>query len=102
MNIEISYGNIDDFVFDCDFGYGYPPLKLLNENKGNISFIEENLINEGENEKLLFIVCYGVVIKMFEIILKNHNANIVEIGHYINDNPIYVIGFIFKSFIVNK
>ena len=99
MNIEIPYGNIGDFAFDCDFGYGYPPLKLLNENKGNISFIEENLINEGENEKLLFISCYGVVIKMFEIIFKNHNANIVEIGHYINDNPIYVIGFISKSFI---
>ena len=36
---------------------------------------------------------------MFEIIFKNHNANIVEIGHYINDNPIYAIGFISKSFI---
>ena len=99
MNIEIPYGNIGDFVFDCDFGIGFPPLKILDENKENISFIEENLIGDGESEKLLFIACFGVVIKMFEIIFKNHTASVVEIGHYINDSPIYVIGFISKSFI---
>jgi len=99
MNIEVPYGNIGDFVFDCDFGYGFPPLKIFNENQEKISFIEENLIKEGESEKLLFVSCFGVVIKMFEIIFKNHQASVVELGHYINDNPIYVIGFVSKSFI---
>ena len=97
--IEIPYGNLGDFIFDCDFGYGFPPLQILNEKKDKISFIEENLINEGDKEKLIFIVCFGIVIKMFQIVIKNNQANAVEIGHYINDNPIYAIGFVSKSFI---
>ena len=60
--IEIPYGNLGDFIFDCDFGYGFPPLQILNEKKDKISFIEENLINEGDKEKLIFIVCFGIVI----------------------------------------
>ena len=41
--MEIPYCNVGDFVFDCDFGYGFPPipeLNFLNENekkKKNIS-----------------------------------------------------------------
>ena len=99
MNIEIPYGNLGDFVFDCDFGYGYTPLSILNEKKRNISFIEEKMINEGDKERLMFIFCYGVVIKMFAIVFKSNQANIIEIGHYINDFPIYIIGFISRSFI---
>ena len=97
--IEIPYGNLGDFTFDCDFGYGYLPLEILNNKKNNISFIEENLINEGDKERLIFIACYGVVIKMFVIVFKTNQTNIVEIGHYVNDSPIYAIGFVSRSFI---
>ena len=96
--IEIPYGEIGNFTFDCDFGYGYPPLPILNSNKDKISFIEENLVSN-ENEKLIFVISYGVVIKMFEIIFKNYQASVYEIGHYINDSPVYAMGFISKSFI---
>ena len=100
--IEIPYGNVGDFAFDCDFGYGYGPLNIFNESKdkkNNISFIDENLVNEGENEKLIFIVSFGLVIKMYEIAYQNNKVSIYDIGHYINDSPIYSIGFIAKSFL---
>jgi len=98
-NIEIPYGNIGDFVFDCDFGYGFPPLQVLNENKEKKSFIDEYLINEQEKEKLIFVISFGVVIKMYEIKFINNKINMFEIGHYINDCPIYIMGFVSNSFI---
>ena len=99
MNIEIPICNFGDFVFDCDFGFGFLPLDVLDKKGNEISFIEEKLIKDEDKEKLLFIVCYGVVIKMFEIEIDNGRSNILEVGHYINDNPIYAIGFVSNSFI---
>ena len=103
--IEIPYCSVGDFVFDCDFGYGFPPipdLNLLNEKekKRNISLIENSLIEENKKEKLLLVVSYGVVIRLFEIQLKGNNSvGIAEIGHYITDSPVCKLGFISQSYL---
>ena len=100
LNLQIPYGNLGEFIFDCDFGYGFTPLGILNDkNKKKISFIDENLTTEEDKERLIFISSYGVVIKMFVIVFKINQANVVEIGHYVNDCPIYAIGFVANSFI---
>ena len=103
--IEIPYCSVGDFVFDCDFGYGFPPIPELNllnekEKKGSISLIENSLIEGNKKEKLLFAVSYGVFIRLFEIDLKKNNSvGIVEIGHYITDSPVCKLGFISKSYL---
>ena len=103
--MEIPYCNVGDFVFDCDFGYGFPPipeLNFLNENekKRKISLIENALVEENKKEKLLFVVSYGVVIRLFEIDLNaNYSTRIIEIGHYINESPVCKLGFINNSFL---
>ena len=103
--IEIPYCNIGDFVFDCDFGLGYPPLsdiKVLKEKeqKRQISLIENALIEEGKKESILIVVSYGIVIRLFEIKFGiNYNVEITEVGYYITEFPIYRLGFITKSYI---
>ena len=107
--VEIPYCSIGDFVFDCDFGYGFGPIYLLTDkndidkDKGkenNISLIDETLLKEGEEEKILFVVSFGKVIRLFEIILNSdYSIDIKEIGHFINDFPVYKIGFITKSYL---
>ena len=103
--IEIPYCKVGDFVFDCDFGYGFPPipeLNILNEKEKNrkISLIENALIEGNKKEKLLFVVSYGVVIRLFEIISNvNYSFGIKEIGHYITDSPVCKLGFISKSYL---
>lgn len=72
--IEIPYCNVGDFAFDCDFGFGFPPipeLNILNEKEKNkkISLIEKPLTNE-KKEKLLLVVSYGrVIIKIRKFFL---------------------------------
>ena len=100
--IEIPYSKIGVFIFDCDFGYGYPPFPELNVSneteKKKLLVLENQLVEEGKKESLLFVVSYGVVIKLFEInFKKNYNVSFKEIGHYITDSPINKIGFISKS-----
>ena len=102
--IEIPYCNVGDFVFDCDFGYGFSPipeLNILNEKEKNnkISLIEKPLTEE-KKEKLLLVVSYGIVIRLFEIELKvNYSVGINEIGYYITDSPVCKLGFISKSYL---
>ena len=107
--VEIPYCSIGDFVFDCDFGYGFgpiPQLTVLNdidkdkEKENNISLIDETLLKEGEEEKILFVVSFGIVIRLFEITMNpDYSIDIKEIGHFINDFPVYKIGFITKSYL---
>ena len=107
--VEIPYCSIGDFVFDCDFGYGFGPisqLSVLNDNdkdkgkENKISLIDETLLKEGQEEKILFVVSFGIVIRLFEITMKlNYSIDIREIGHFINDFPVYKIGFITKSYL---
>ena len=105
--VEIPYCSIGDFVFDCDFGYGLGPiskLTIINDTdtnkESNISLIDENLLKEGEEEKILFVVSFGKVIRLFEITMNsNYSIDIKEIGHFINDFPVYKIGFITKSYL---
>ena len=107
--VEIPYCSIGDFVFDCDFGYGFGPISQLtvkndtDKDKGkenNFSLIDENLIKEGQEEKILLVVSFGKVIRLFEITMNSDNSvDIKEIGHFINDFPVYKIGFITKSYL---
>ena len=103
--IETPYCSIGDYIFDCDFGYGFEPIPELNpqnekEKKSNVSFIEDRLINEGNEEKILFVVAFGKVIRLLEIKINlKYSVKIKEIGYYINDFPINRIGFITKSFL---
>ena len=103
--IEIPYCSIGDFVFDCDFGYGFGPISELNVKneiveKKNLSLIENTFIEEGKQNIILFVVSFGIVIRLFEIEMNsNYTVNIREIGHYINDFPVYKIGFIKKSYL---
>ena len=104
--IEIPYGNAGDFVLDCDFGYGFAPIPQINsliekEKKGEISLIDNALIEENQKEKLLLVVSYHVVIRLFEIILNEDYSfnNIIEIGYYITEKPVCKMGFIFNSYI---
>ena len=103
--IEIPYCNVGDFVFDCDFGFGFQPIPELNqlnenEKKRKISLIENALIEDNKKEILLFVVSYGVVIRLFEISLNtNYSVGITEIGHYITDSPVCKLGFIANSYL---
>jgi len=103
--IEIPYCNIGDFVFDCDFGLGYPPLSDIKalkekEQRRQISLIENSIIEEELTEKILFVVSYGIVIRLFEVKFKSHyNVDIIEIGYYISEFPVCRLGFINKSYI---
>ena len=102
--IGIPYCNIGDFVFDCDFGYGFPPISELDilkekEKKRKISLIEDILIEENKKEIILFVVSYGIVIRLFEIKLDTNYFDIAEIGHYITDSPVCKLGFITKSYL---
>ena len=105
-SIEIPYCNIGDFVFDCDFGYGFPPIPELQtlkekEKNGQISLIENALIEEGKKESILFVVSYGKVLRLFEIKLEaNYYIDIDEIGYYITEFSVYRLGFITKSYLV--
>ena len=94
--IEIPKG-LNFFSFDCDFGYGFPPIfgKNIILNKTIIDEFSEEIEN---NEKLLFVASYGIIIRAFEIIFdKNFSVQINEISHYISDHPILKISFINKS-----
>ena len=103
--IEIPYCNIGDFAFDCDFGLGYPPLSDIKdlkekEQRRQISLIENSIIEDDLKEKILFVVSYGTVIRLFEIKLKSkYKVKINEIGYYITEFPVYRLGFITKSYI---
>ena len=102
--IEIPYSNLGDFIFDCDFGFGYPPfpeLNLSNErDKKKLLILENQFVEEGKKESILFAVSYGVVIRLYEIIFKkNYLVDCKEIGHYITDFPICKLGFISKSYL---
>ena len=104
--IEVPYSNVGDFVFDCDFGYGYGPISELNvfkekDKKKYFSLIGNELIKDGKKESILFTVSYGEVILLFEInYKKNYSVEIIEIGHYIAESPICRLGFISKSYII--
>lgn len=101
--IEIPSSIIGNFIFDCDFGYGFPPIQKLNipadneKEKEKIissSLIDNQLIEKGKEESLLFIVSYGIIIKLFEINNKKSDfVEIKELGHYIADSPICKLGF---------
>ena len=104
--IQQPYSNVGDFVFDCDFGYGYRPISELNifkekDKKKNFSLIGNELIKEGQKESILFTVSYGEVILLFKInYKKNYSVEIIEIGHYIAELPLCRLGFISKSYII--
>ena len=103
--IEIPYGNAGDFVLDCDFGYGFSPIPdikalIEKEKNGEISLIDNSLIEESQKEKLLLVVSYHVVIRLFEIILnEDYSFNIIEIGYYISEIAVCKLGFIFNSYL---
>ena len=103
--IEIPYGKLGEFFFDCDFGYGFPPIPELypskeKENKKNFSLIENTLIEKGMKETILFVVSFGLIIKLFKINFdKKYSIKFTEIGHFIEDSPICRLGFISKSFL---
>ena len=103
--IEIPYSNVGDFVFDCDFGFGYPPLSDIKalkekEQRRQISFIENSIIENNLTEKILFVISYGIAIRLFEVKFKSHyNVDIIEIGYHISEFPICRLGFINNSYI---
>ena len=103
--IEKPHCLTGDFIFDYDFGYGFGPIPQLivrnEKDKNKLSIIEEPLIEEGQKEKILFVASFGIIIRLYEILMKpNNEVEIKEIGHIINDSLIYKIGFITKSFLV--
>ena len=105
ITIEIPFGRIGDFVFDCDFGIGYTPISKINKLKGreeeeHISLIEDTVIEEKTKETILFATSYRNVIRLYDIQLKSkYQVKITEIGYYITKNPICKLGFITKSFL---
>ena len=99
INLIESPNNLKNFAFDCDFGYGFLPLNELKD-LSNRKKSEDSSIEKEKNEKLLFVVSYGIVIRAFEInFQKNFSVNINEICHYISEYPILKINFINKSFL---
>ena len=99
LNLIESPNNLKNFSFDCDFGYGFLPLNELKD-LSNRKKSEDSSIEKEKNEKLLFVVSYGIVIRAFEInFQKNFSVNINEICHYISEYPILKINFINKSFL---
>ena len=104
-NISLPYGKIGEEIFDCDLGFGFPPMSDKIQRKSLRTSMRESMsdsiiVGQNDLENSMFIVSFGKVIQLFDIKLKKSNKlYMCAIGHYINDKSIIKVSFLTNSFI---
>ena len=99
--IDSPTGKIDNGIFDCSFGFGFPPIQeksQRNNIRGSIS--DSIVIGKNEFENLLLAVSFGEIINLYDIKISRSNKIYMNpIGHFVNDKSIIYISFLTNSYI---
>ena len=94
-------GKIDNGIFDCSFGFGFPPIQEKISQKSSIrgSISDSIVIGKNEFENLLLAVSFAEIINIYEVkISRSNKLYINPIAHFVNDKPIIYISFLTNSY----